>query len=112
MARHLFSAELHYLYAVLLVGLDRDDEAAAEARRVLYLDRSLAVAHFLLGSVSLRRDDRGGACVAATGTPATSARRCRPGRSWPSPTASRRGRLAELARLQLERLDAVEGAAP
>ncbi len=110
-ARHPLSAELHYLYAVLLVGLDRDDEAAAEARRVLYLDRSLAVAHFLLGSVSLRRDDRAGArrgyrnardlCAALP-----------PGEVLALSDGEPAGRLAEMARLQLERIDAAEGATP
>ena len=110
-ARHPFSAELHYLYAVLLVGLDRDAEASSEARRVLYLDRTLAVAHFLLGSVSLRRDDRAGArrgyrnardlCAAL---PAGAVLALSDGEPA--------GRLAELARLQLERLDAAEGALP
>jgi chemotaxis protein methyltransferase CheR len=60
-SRHPLSTELRHLGAVLLHGLGRDDEAARAARRVLYLDRSLAVTHFLLGTILLRRGDRAGA---------------------------------------------------
>jgi chemotaxis protein methyltransferase CheR len=60
-ARYPLSTELCHLRAVLLHGLARDDEAARAARRVLYLDRSLAVSHFLLGTILLRRGDRAGA---------------------------------------------------
>ena len=49
--RHPLDARLHYLRATLLLSLDRDDEAQQEARRALYLDPSLAVAHFLLGTI-------------------------------------------------------------
>jgi chemotaxis protein methyltransferase CheR len=58
---HPFSAELSHLRAVLLVSLGRDAEAARAARRVIYLDRSLAIAHFLLGSILCRGGDRAGA---------------------------------------------------
>ncbi len=108
LARHPVSAELHYLHAVLLAVLGHDDEAASEARRVLYLDRTLAVAHFLLGSVSLRRGDR------------ETARRCyrnardlcaarRPEEILALSDGEPAGRLAELARLELERLGAAGG---
>jgi chemotaxis protein methyltransferase CheR len=48
-------ARLHYLRAALLVDLDRDDEAELAAQRAVYLDRSLAVAHFLLGTILRKR---------------------------------------------------------
>jgi chemotaxis protein methyltransferase CheR len=54
-------AQLHYLRAALLLSLDRDEEAEDEARRALYLDRSLAIAHFLLGTILRKRDARPGA---------------------------------------------------
>jgi chemotaxis protein methyltransferase CheR len=63
-ARHPLAAELHHLHAVLLLELGRDEEAARAARRVVYLDRTLAVGHFTLGSVLWRRHDRAGACRA------------------------------------------------
>jgi chemotaxis protein methyltransferase CheR len=53
--RHPLDAPLHYLRAALLVDLDRDEEAEHEAQRAVYLDRSLAVAHFLLGTILRKR---------------------------------------------------------
>jgi chemotaxis protein methyltransferase CheR len=55
--RHPFSTELHLLRALLYIDLKRDAEAAQALRRVLYLDRSLIVANFLLAAV-LRRQSR------------------------------------------------------
>jgi chemotaxis protein methyltransferase CheR len=60
-ARHPLSGELHCLRALLLLDLGRVAEAAREARRAVYLDRTLAVAHFTLGSILRRRGDRTGA---------------------------------------------------
>jgi chemotaxis protein methyltransferase CheR len=51
-------AELTYLQAVLLLASDRCDEAAAAARRALYLDRSLVVAHLVLAQAATRLHDR------------------------------------------------------
>jgi chemotaxis protein methyltransferase CheR len=45
------AAELHYMHAIVLAGLGQFDEASASLRRVIYLDPSLAVAHFTLGSI-------------------------------------------------------------
>jgi chemotaxis protein methyltransferase CheR len=56
--RHTLDAPLHYLRATLLVALDRDEEAEREAERALYLDRTLAVGHFLLGTILRRRGAR------------------------------------------------------
>jgi chemotaxis protein methyltransferase CheR len=56
--RHPLDAPLHYLRAALLVALDRDEEAEHEAGRALYLDPSLAVAHFLLGTILRKRGAR------------------------------------------------------
>jgi chemotaxis protein methyltransferase CheR len=56
--RHPLDAPLHYLRASLLLSLDRDEEAEHEARRALYLDRSLAVGHFLLGTILRKRGAR------------------------------------------------------
>jgi len=52
---------LHYLRAVLLLDLDRDREAIQAARRAIYLDRSLAIAHLTLASILQKRGDREGA---------------------------------------------------
>jgi chemotaxis protein methyltransferase CheR len=47
--------ELHYFQAIALMSVGRYDEAVASLRRALYLDRSMAVAHFALGSILQRR---------------------------------------------------------
>ena len=59
--RHPLSAELHLLSALLLVELGCDEEAAAAARRSVYLDRSQGTAHLVLGSILRRRGDPAGA---------------------------------------------------
>ena len=56
--RHPLSSELHYLRAVLLLDLDRDGEAIQAARRAIYLDRSLAIAHLTVASILQNRGDR------------------------------------------------------
>lgn len=55
------SAELMYLHAVLLSEAGRWRDAAAAARRALYLDRSLVVAHFALADALRRAGDERGA---------------------------------------------------
>ncbi len=52
---HPLSPELHYLHAVLLLEVNQDTEAADAARRAIFLDRRLAIAHFTLGSILQRR---------------------------------------------------------
>jgi chemotaxis protein methyltransferase CheR len=59
--RHALSTELHYLQAVLLLALRRDEEAVRALQRVLYLDRTLAIAHFTLASILEQRGDLAGA---------------------------------------------------
>jgi chemotaxis protein methyltransferase CheR len=55
------TAELMYLEAVLLLEAGRPQEAAAAARKALYLDRDLAVAHLALANARQREGDRTGA---------------------------------------------------
>jgi len=57
-ARLPMDAPLHYLRAALLVSLDRAEDAERESERALYLDPSLAVAHFLLGTILRKRGAR------------------------------------------------------
>jgi chemotaxis protein methyltransferase CheR len=59
--RHPLVAELVYLHALLLGEAGHHAEAAAAARRALYLDSSLAVAHLLLGSALTRLGEPAGA---------------------------------------------------
>jgi len=58
---HPVSAELLYLHAVLLLELDRDQNAADAARGVVFLNRNLAVAHLTLGTALQRLEDVDGA---------------------------------------------------
>lgn len=46
-----FFPELHVLRSVLLIALNRREEADRAIRRALYLDRKLAIAHLLHGSL-------------------------------------------------------------
>ncbi len=99
--------ELRYLEAVLLLGVGRLGEAERAARQALYLEPSLAVAHLTLGHVLRRLGDTAGARArlprreAPVRRPATGGGRApRGGRA--------RGRLAEVARAERERLEAAE----
>ena len=60
-ARHPLSVELHYLHAILLLGLEQNEAAVSAIRRVLYLDRSLALAHLTLGTILHDLGDADGA---------------------------------------------------
>ena len=53
------STELHYLLAISLLAADRDVEAIAALRRVIYLDPSLAIAHFVMGTLLTRAGEHG-----------------------------------------------------
>jgi chemotaxis protein methyltransferase CheR len=61
LARQPLNAELHYWQAALRMDLGQDEEAVQSLRRVIYLDRSLAVAHFTLGALLWRQGDQAGA---------------------------------------------------
>ncbi|HJU91224.1 MAG TPA: CheR family methyltransferase [Gemmatimonadaceae bacterium] len=61
LARHPHSAELAYLHSLLLTESGRPGDAAAAARRALYLDRTMIVAHIALGSALARSGDPVGA---------------------------------------------------
>lgn len=52
------SAELMYLHALLLSSARHVPEAIAAARRALYLDRRLVMAHVVLGDLLLRQGSR------------------------------------------------------
>jgi chemotaxis protein methyltransferase CheR len=59
--RHPLSPEVQFLHALLLSDVGDHAEAERAVRRTLYLDRTLAVAHFLLGSILRKAGDRVGA---------------------------------------------------
>lgn len=49
--RHPMATEIHYLHALSLLNSSQPVAAAAALRRAIYLDPSLAIVHFTLGSV-------------------------------------------------------------
>lgn len=58
---HATSETLHHLHALLLMDLNRLNEAEAAVRKTLFLDRELAIAHFTLGLILQRSGQRDGA---------------------------------------------------
>jgi chemotaxis protein methyltransferase CheR len=103
-ARHALSAELHYLHAALLLELGRDDEAVQAVRRVIYLDRSLAVGHFTLGALLRGRGDLAGARRAYRNARDLCAARP-PEETVPLGDGEPAGRLAAAAAAELGTLD-------
>ena len=61
LARHPLTADLHYLHALMLLDLGQVDPATKALRRAIYLDSSLAIAYFTLGSVLVSLRDPAGA---------------------------------------------------
>ncbi|MES2177622.1 MAG: protein-glutamate O-methyltransferase CheR [Gemmatimonadota bacterium] len=61
---HTLSPELHYLHAMLLAEAGWHLDAAAAARRAIYLDRHFAMAHLALGDALYRAGDERGARLA------------------------------------------------
>lgn len=55
--RHRDVAELHYLHAILIAQAGQSTESARAARRAIYLDRSMIVAHLALGSALVAAGD-------------------------------------------------------
>ncbi len=109
--RYPLATELHYLHALLFLERGNDAEAMHALRRVLYLDRSLALAHFTLGSVLRRRGDIVGARRGYRN--ARDLCRALPAEQVvPLSEGEHAGRLAEAAAAQLALLDAPAEAAP
>lgn len=101
--RHAGAAELHYLHAVLLSEAARVTEAAAAARRALYLDRTLVVAHLALGGALGRLGERNGAERAFRNAERLLAALPRE-TVVPASDGEPAGRLVEMARMQLRLL--------
>lgn len=101
---HPLSAELTYLHSLLLARAGRYADAAEAARRALYLDRTLAVAHLVLGDALARigRDQeaarafRSAHRLLATADPDAVA---------PASGGERSGRLAATAAARLELME-------
>lgn len=101
--RHPLAGEIHVLHAALLLDLHRHAEAAGSARRAIYVDRGLAVAHFLLGMALSRLADVDGSRRAFGNARDLCARMGREA-LVPLGDGQSAGRLAEAAATQLERL--------
>jgi chemotaxis protein methyltransferase CheR len=101
--RHAGAAELHYLLAVLLGEAERVADAAAAARRALYLDRSLVVAHLALGGALGRLGDTDGARRALRNAERLLAA-MPPDTVVPASDGEPAGRLVEMARVQMRLL--------
>ena len=106
--RHPLDAPLHYLRAALLMALDRDEEAEHEAQRALYLDPSLAVAHFLLGTILRKRGARPGALRAFRNVRELCASRPSD-EEVPAGAGERIGALHSAAAAEMERLEVAVG---
>lgn len=104
--RHRTSAELTYLHSVLLAEAGRFSDASAAARRALYLDRALVVAHLALGGALARLGDTDGARRAFRNAERLLAA-MPPGALVPASDGEPAARLAEMARVQLRLLTEV-----
>jgi chemotaxis protein methyltransferase CheR len=101
---HRTSPELLYLHAVVLLAADRNADAAHAARRALYIDRGLAVAHLLLGDALLRLGSREDAKRALRNAERLLAPLA-PAAVVPATDGERAGRLVEVARLKLRLIE-------
>jgi chemotaxis protein methyltransferase CheR len=108
--RFPLDTEAHYLHAALLAEAGRDAEAEDALRRVLYLDRSLAVAHVVLATLLARRADLPGARRAWENVRSLCAA-LPPEAVLPLADGERAGALAEVASGHLAMLDRREAAA-
>jgi len=102
-AKHPTSLEISFLLAVLLMKLDRHNEADRCLRRILYLDHSLVVAQFTLGATLHRLGDFKGA-VRAYRNARDLAAGCSPEDIMPLSDGETAGRLAKAATAQVAML--------
>jgi chemotaxis protein methyltransferase CheR len=101
------AAEQNYVRAAALLTADQPQEAIAALRRVIYLDRSVSVAHFLM-AVSLERlgNIRGAMRAFARVEAICSARP--PDEAVPLSDGETAGNLAAIARGNIVRLQLAE----
>lgn len=103
--RYRDSAELLYLHAVLLSQSGRNADAAAAARRALYLDRGMVVAHMALSNARARLGDAEGARRALRNAEHLLGRMAE-GDVVPASDGQVAGRLKQMIRAQLSLLTA------
>jgi len=92
---------------MLLLALGRLPEAEKSARQALYLDGSLAVGHLMLGHILRRQGDRAGARRAFR-TAESLCATLPPEEPVPLADGERAGRLAQVARAEGSRLQALD----
>lgn len=103
--RHRDSAELLYLHALLLSQSSLHAEAASAAKRALYLDRDMIVAHMALSNARARLGDAEGARRALRNADVLLAR-LSPDAVVPASDGQGAGRLKQMIRAQLSVLAA------
>lgn len=101
--RHPLDAPLHYLRATLLLALDRAPDAEREAKRALYLDPSLALAHFLLGTILRARGIPGALRAFRNARDLCAARP--PDEALPAGAGERVGALHDAASAEMRRIE-------
>jgi chemotaxis protein methyltransferase CheR len=101
--RYPLDPEIHLLHSVLLLDLHRSEDATQAAKRALYLDRSLAFGHFVLGLALSRLHDVEGAERAFRNARELCVRQ-RPDDAVAFSDGQRAGRFAEAVTAQLELL--------
>jgi chemotaxis protein methyltransferase CheR len=101
------SPELLYLHAVLLLQSGRSADAAAAARRALYMDRSLVVAHLTLAEAQ-RRSGNMDAARRSLRNATSLLTSFDPSAIVPASDGETAGRLAELVRVKLTLLGGSE----
>jgi chemotaxis protein methyltransferase CheR len=101
--RYPLAPEIHLLRGVVLMDMDRYEGAAKAAKRALYLDRTLAFGHFLLGLAVARLGDTEGARRALRNAGELCARQG-PDEIVAFSDGQRAGRFAEAVTTQLELL--------
>jgi len=99
--------ELLYLHAVLLLQSGRSADAAAAARRALYMDRSLVVAHLTLAEAQ-RRSGNMDAARRSLGNATSLLESLQAQTIVPASDGETAGRLAELVRVKLRLLGGSE----
>ena len=101
--RFPLSCEVRYFHAVLLMELDRLEEASEAIQQVIYIDRKLAQAHFTLALLRQRRGDLDGALRSFRNTLDVGLDQP-PDETVPLSAGDRYASLMKAAKLQLQRL--------
>jgi len=102
--RHPLSVELHLVHAVLLLDLKHHADAERALKRVLYLDRSLVIANYLLGA-TLRDQGRPEEARRAYRNARDLARARPPDDELPFADGERAGAIAAIAEAEIALLD-------